>query len=135
MSEVVHVAVGVICRENETGKEVFLTQRKAQSHQGGKWEFPGGKLEDIDNVAAALHRELKEEVAIDVLACQPLMKITHDYGDKKVLLDVYLVEQFLGEPQAQEQQQQQGWFTLTELKSLNFPTANIDIVEKLQNLL
>lgn len=134
MLEIVHVAVGVICRESVKGKEIFLTQRKATSHQGGKWEFPGGKVEATENVAQALHRELKEEVAIELLACQPLIKITHDYGDKKVLLDVHLIEQYLGEPQAQEEQQQQGWFTLSMLDKLTFPEANKAIIEKLHSI-
>ena len=82
-----HVAVGVIKREDK----IFLTKRLAASHQGGKWEFPGGKVEANETLHQALHRELKEEVAIDTLSCTPLMQISHDYGDKKVLLDVFVV--------------------------------------------
>ena len=87
----VHVAVGVIVR----GEQFFLTKRHQDVHQGGKWEFPGGKLEQGETVAQALYRELKEEVAIEILSCLPLVKISHDYGDKQVLLDVYLVDSIL----------------------------------------
>ena len=127
MSKQVHVAVGVIYRD----REFFLTKRAVNVHQGGKWEFPGGKVESGETVAQALARELKEEVAIDVLACQPLIVIEHDYGDKKVMLDVFLVDNFAGEPNALEGQEQ-AWFSLTDLTVLDFPEANKAIVSKLQ---
>tara|TARA_R110001592_G_scaffold33059_1_gene115040 strand:- start:1641 stop:2033 length:393 start_codon:yes stop_codon:yes gene_type:complete len=126
MQKVVHVAVGVIMRE----EQYFLTKRLANAHQGGKWEFPGGKVEKDETVAQALHRELQEEVAIDVLSCYPLIEVSHDYGDKKVLLDVYVVDNFQHEPIAQEGQQS-AWFTLAQLSQCDFPAANVAIVEKL----
>ncbi len=122
-----HVAVGVIVRD----QEYFLTKRLDSAHQGGKWEFPGGKVEKDETVAQALHRELQEEIAIDILSCYPLIKIDHDYGDKKVRLDVYVVDNFQQEPVAQEGQQS-GWFTLDELIKLDFPAANAAIVEALK---
>jgi len=126
MQKVVHVAVGVIIRE----QQYFLTKRLDNAHQGGKWEFPGGKVEKEETVAQALHRELQEEIAIDILSCYPLIEISHDYGDKKVLLDVYIVDNFQQEPIAQEGQKS-GWFSLDELTNLDFPTANAAIIEKL----
>jgi 8-oxo-dGTP diphosphatase len=126
MQKIVHVAVGVIVRE----QQYFLTKRLDSAHQGGKWEFPGGKVEKGETVAQALHRELQEEIAIDTLSCYPLIEISHDYGDKKVLLDVYVVDNFQQEPIALEGQQS-GWFSLEELVNLDFPKANAAIIEKL----
>jgi 8-oxo-dGTP diphosphatase len=126
MNKTVHVAVGVIIRD----EQYFLTKRLKSAHQGGKWEFPGGKVENNETVAQALHRELEEEIAIDVLSCYPLIEISHDYGDKKVLLDVYIVDNFQQEPIAQKGQES-GWFTLHELETLDFPKANTAIIEKL----
>ena len=143
MNKVVHVAVGVIIRGcAEQGYQYFLTKRLEQAHQGGKWEFPGGKAEKEETVAQALARELKEEVAIDILSCQPLIKIEHTYlgkgldeegnkkADKSVCLDVFIVDHFLGEPSAQEGQGQ-GWFSLASLQDLDFPEANKGIIAKL----
>lgn len=131
MSKIIHVAVGVIVASNaEQQTEYFLTKRLAHSHQGGKWEFPGGKVESDETVHQALARELKEEIAIEVLSCIPLTKITHDYGDKKVCLEVFIVDHYLGEPTAQEGQQQ-GWFLLEALRKLDFPQANQSIIELL----
>ncbi|TLU66734.1 8-oxo-dGTP diphosphatase MutT [Thalassotalea litorea] len=128
MKKRVHVAVGVILRNDQ----VFLTRRHVHQHQGGKWEFPGGKVETDETVHQALHRELMEEVAIDTLAMRPLMNIAHDYEDKSVLLEVFVVDQFSGEPESQEGMEQ-GWFKVSELSNLEFPNANKDIIVKLQN--
>jgi 8-oxo-dGTP diphosphatase len=125
----VNVAVGVVKRD----KQYFITQRHVEAHQGGKWEFPGGKVEQNETVATALARELKEEIGIDVLACQPLMTINYDYPDKLVTLDIFIVDQFMGEPTAQEGQKQQ-WVSYRELLSLDFPEANIAIIEKLSEI-
>ena len=129
MQKIVQVAVGVIYQNDQ----FFLTKRAQDVHQGGKWEFPGGKVEDDETVAQALARELKEEIAIEVLSCQPLIIIEHDYGDKKVCLDVYLVDHFIGEPSAQEGQLQ-GWFNFEQLQALEFPQANVAILEQLKAL-
>ena len=126
MSKIVHVAVGIIFNN----REVFLTKRLERAHQGGKWEFPGGKVEQDETVIEALSRELKEEIAIDVISCQPFMEIKHDYGDKQVFLDIYTVNEYIGEPTAQEGQQQ-AWYQPSELKALEFPAANKAIVDKI----
>jgi len=125
----VHVAVGVIVSDGH----FFLTKRHEHVHQGGKWEFPGGKVESNETVAEALMRELKEEVAIDILSCQPLLEIAHDYGDKKVLLEVFLVDNYQGEPSAQEGQQE-DWFSLVELQALDLPQANKAIVSAVNKI-
>jgi len=135
MSKSIHVAVGVIICINEQQTQYFLTKRLESSHQGGKWEFPGGKVEKDETVAQALARELEEEIAIDVLTCLPLMTINHTYienngDDKKVCLEVFVVDNYTGEPKAQEGQQQ-GWFSLAELQQLEFPKANEAIIAKL----
>ena len=131
MTKTVHVAVGVITSINEHNQtHYFLTKRLDDAHQGGKWEFPGGKVEVGETTAQALARELKEEVNIEILSCQPLTTIHHDYGDKKVCLEVFIVDNFIGEPDAQEGQDQ-SWFVLEAFKKLDFPKANEGIIAKL----
>ena len=63
MTTFIHVAVGVITASRDITNEdqqtqYFLTKRLEHSHQGGKWEFPGGKVEKNETVAQALAREL-----------------------------------------------------------------------------
>lgn len=129
MTKVVEVAVGVIMRD----QEVFLTRRAAQAHQGGKWEFPGGKREPEESMIQALSRELKEEVGIEVQQASPLLQIQHDYGDKKVLLDVFTVSQFNNEPESREGLEYR-WVPIQHLPEVDFPEANGVIVEKLLSL-
>jgi len=131
MNKIIHVAVGVIISSNEQYQtQYFLTKRLKHTHQGGKWEFPGGKVEKDETVFQALARELKEEVAIEVLSCIPLTIIDYDYGDKQVCLEVFIVDNYTAEPNAQEGQEQ-GWFLLEDFKSLDFPKANQAIIAEL----
>lgn len=130
MPKAVHVAVGIIKRDNQ----VYLTKRADDVHQGGKWEFPGGKVEEHETLPQALARELKEEVGIEVnlnsVANNTFDTVVHDYPDKRVCLDFVLVNDFAGEPQGCEGQVGR-WFDMAELTGIDFPDANKVIVEKL----
>lgn len=124
MTKLVHVAVGVIV--NADGK-ILIAKRPLNAHQGGLWEFPGGKVDDGETVEQALVRELYEELAISVLASQPLIQIRHHYPDKSVLLDVYKITQFSGLPIGNEGQPVQ-WVNSQELYNFEFPAANRPII-------
>lgn len=121
----VHVAVGVVI---DAHGRILVAQRPQHLHQGGLWEFPGGKVEPGELITDALRRELLEELAIEVVDAEPLIEVEHDYGDKAVLLDVWLVTAFRGEPDGREGQPWQ-WIARDELESLPFPVANIPIIE------
>ncbi|WP_409421116.1 8-oxo-dGTP diphosphatase MutT [Pseudaeromonas sp. ZJS20] len=128
--KVIWVAVGVI---RDAAGRFCICQRHARQHQGGKWEFPGGKVEAGESLPQALARELKEEIGIEVAACEPLLAISHDYGDKQVLLDVWLVSRFSGQAQGLEGQPLR-WVSASELADYAFPEANQAIVAHLQGL-
>jgi len=121
---VVHVVAGVIY--NATG-EVLIAKRPNDKHQGGLWEFPGGKLESNETRAQALARELKEELGIVITHSQPLIRIRHDYPDKSVLLDVWQVDSFSGEAHGKEGQDV-AWVALSDLDRFHFPAANKPII-------
>lgn len=122
----VRVSVGVILDQDK----VFITLREASLHQGGKWEFPGGKCEQGESAQQALVRELHEETGISVNSAVPFMKIEHDYGDKAVCLEVFLVQDFTNQPHGREGQQGK-WVSLTALPDYPFPDANQAIIDKL----
>lgn len=123
-----HVAVGVIRGD---GGDILIAQRAKHAHQGGLWEFPGGKVESGESVQEALCRELKEEVGIEVRAAAPLIKVRHDYGDRRVLLDVWNVSRFSGEPRGCEGQAMR-WMAPDRLEELHFPAANVPIIKAAQ---
>ena len=119
----VHVAVGVIVDDTQN---ILLSLRPDHVHQGGKWEFPGGKVEQGESVEQALARELNEELGITVTSCLPLCQVNHDYGDKQVLLDTYVVNGFTGQPTGKEKQPV-AWHTINQLGYVEFPAANLAI--------
>jgi 8-oxo-dGTP diphosphatase len=120
----VHVAVAVL---RDARGRVLITRRHADSHQGGLWEFPGGKVEPGEDLAAALRRELHEELGIAIGAHRPLLRVRHDYGDKRVLLDVHEVLGFEGEARSCEGQPLR-WVEEQELEDFAFPAANEPIL-------
>ena len=127
--KIVEVAVGVIKRDNK----IYISKRADDLHQGGKWEFPGGKREDHETIEQTLTRELSEEIGIQVTKQSLFMLIEHDYGDKKVRLDVRLVENFEGVPSHLEGQKSQ-WVDINNLSQFTFPDANKVIIDKLMHL-
>ena len=120
----VHVAAAVI--RGSDGR-ILIARRADSQHQGGLWEFPGGKVEAGEAVEIALARELHEELGIVVTQARPLIKVCHDYVDKQVLLDVWEVDGFTGEPHGAEGQPL-AWVTARELPQYDFPEANRPIV-------
>ena len=127
-TNIVHVAVAVI--KNCDG-QILIAKRLEDSHQGGLWEFPGGKVENSETVLEALKRELFEELGIILIKATPLIRIPHDYGDKSVLLDVWYVDQFSGVAFGKEGQET-CWVSESSLASYDFPIANLPIVTAIQ---
>jgi 8-oxo-dGTP diphosphatase len=121
----VHVAAAAIL--DEQGR-VLLSRRPAHVHQGGLWEFPGGKLEPGESAEHALCRELHEELGISVQAARPLIRVLHNYPDKAVLLDVWRVDAFTGTALGCEGQAIE-WVSVTALGDYQFPTANTPIIK------
>lgn len=121
---VVHVAAAAVFDRRQ---RILVSKRPDHVHQGGLWEFPGGKVEADESVAQALARELEEELGIRPVHVRPLIRVPHAYPDKHVVLDVYRVDRFEGVPEGREGQPFQ-WVDLAALSDLDFPAANRPIV-------
>jgi 8-oxo-dGTP diphosphatase len=119
-----HVAAAVI--EDGAGR-ILLARRPAHLHQGGLWEFPGGKVEAGEAVSGALARELKEELGIRVTRAAPLIRIPYAYPDRRVLLDVWRVSAYEGAAYGAEGQVVK-WVERKRLRDYAFPAANRPIV-------
>ncbi len=123
-----HVVAAAIF--NKQG-EVLLALRPAHLHQGGLWEFPGGKIEAGEDARAALARELHEELGITISLARPLIRIPHRYSDKAVLLDVWRVNGFTGDPHGRERQRLE-WVAVNRLRDKDYPAANLPVITALE---
>jgi 8-oxo-dGTP diphosphatase len=77
---------------------VLIAERPPGKHLSGRWEFPGGKIEPGESESAALTRELREELGIEVAAAHPELTLRHDYPDKRVKVSMWIVDRYAGEP-------------------------------------
>lgn len=119
-----HVVVGVIQNSRD---EILISYRKPALHQGGLWEFPGGKVDRGETPAIALCREFEEELGIQPTQFFPFTQIKYKYPDKSVLLDVWRITQFVGEPFGKEGQSIE-WRHKSKFDSNDFPAANAPII-------
>ena len=127
MNDVVHVAVAVIVNDAD---EVCISLRHQDAHQGGLWEFPGGKVESDETVEQALSREIREELGLEILTSRALIRVKHDYGDKSVCLHVRKITGFRGTAAGLEGQQVK-WVPVDHLADHDFPEANQAIIKSL----
>ncbi|MBN2431781.1 MAG: (deoxy)nucleoside triphosphate pyrophosphohydrolase [Acidobacteria bacterium] len=102
---------------------VLLARRRPGDHQGGCWEFPGGKLHAAEDPAAGLAREIREELAVEVDVLSPLTFIYWEYPEKQILLLFYLSRIRSGVPQPVECAAVE-WFDAAALARLSLAAAD-----------
>jgi len=124
----IHVVAGAIL---DAEGRVLIAQRPRGRHMAGRWEFPGGKLAPGEEPYAGLQRELAEELGVTVRAARPLIRLRHQYPDRRVFLDVWQVTAFDGEPQALESQAL-AWARPDELPQHDLIEADQAIVTALR---
>ena len=137
MKKFVHVAVGVIfdCSPSSLASaNILIAKRADHQHQGGLWEFPGGKVETGERVQVALQRELEEELGLQssIDDMRPLITIPFHYPDKSVLLDVWAVYNTTAFKESiGKEGQPLVWVEQSELANYEFPAANKAIIDAL----
>ena len=126
------VAVALI----DADGRVLLAQRPTQKEQGGLWEFPGGKMREGELPEAALIRELKEELGIDVPArcLAPLTFASHSYEKFHLLMPLYACRNWEGEPEPLEGQKL-AWVRKERLRDYPMPAADVPLIPILQDWL
>ena len=124
----VHVVAGVL---PDPAGRVLVARRPRGTHLEGRWEFPGGKLMPGESREAGLARELAEEIGIRVLAARPLIRLEHRYPDRDVVLDVWSVESYSGEPHGREGQRVE-WRDIRSLEAADFPPADAPVLAALR---
>ena len=123
-----HIAVGVI--PDAERRRVLIARRPPDTHQGGLWEFPGGKRQAGESRLQTLQRELAEEIDIRIQAAHPLLCFDYDYPSVAVTLDVWVVDRWSGRPRGREGQAIR-WAAVGELDAAEFPAANRRIIQML----
>jgi 8-oxo-dGTP diphosphatase len=128
-SKTILVVVGILLRENN---QVFIARRSDQVHMGGRWEFPGGKVEEGESLDQALARELQEEIDVTPLKTSHFCTLEYEYDIKNVKLECFLIHEFKGEPISKEGQPIR-WIHQSELTHYDFPDANQALITRLKN--
>lgn len=124
----IDVVAGVIRREDG---RLLIAQRLADDTLGGYWEFPGGKVDPGEELKAALHRELVEELGVETEIGAEIRRIVHAYPDRDVRLYFFEARIVSGEPQKLEVADLR-WVTLDELMDYQFPEADLPLLEQLR---
>ncbi|HEX5055347.1 MAG TPA: Nudix family hydrolase [Gammaproteobacteria bacterium] len=124
----IEVAAAVILDKDR--RRVLVSRRRPDAHQGGKWEFPGGKCAPGESFIEALRRELEEELGIVPTHCRPFLSLVYPYPEKTVVLSVWTVSAYAGTPAGREGQAVQ-WVEINALDPHLFPPANRMIIQAL----
>ena len=125
---VVHVVAGAVI---DAAGRVLIAQRPAGKHLAGGWEFPGGKLDPGEDRRAGLARELREELGISLSTPRPLIRVRHAYDYGEVLIDMWVVRHYRGEPRGLDGQELR-WCTQEELEATELLPADGPIVAALR---
>ena len=129
MKSGIHVVAGALF---DAHGRVLIAQRPAGKHMAGGWEFPGGKVEPGETPRAALIRELQEELGIDVHEAAPLIAYEHEYPHRRVLLDLWVVGCYTGEPQPLDAPALQ-WTAIDDLERVGLLEADWPMIGALRD--
>ena len=124
----VHVAAAVLI--DRRGR-VLIAQRPPGKHLGGAWEFPGGKVEPGETPRQGLARELEEEIGVAIEHPRPLIRLRHTYPTREVLLDVWVVRRYRGQPRGLDGQALR-WCDHKDLRSAQLLPADRPIISVLR---
>ena len=122
------VVAGIL---EDTAGRVLITERVDDGPFHGLWEFPGGKIRQGESPSGALVRELGEEIGVEPLESTHFISLRHDYPDRSVSIDFYLVARWQHEPQGLEGQAL-NWVAVPDLDTTILLPANKPVVEALQ---
>jgi mutator protein MutT len=124
----VHVVAGAVI---DAAGRTLIAQRPPGKHLAGAWEFPGGKLHPSEDRRVGLARELREELGIEIRSPRPLIRLRHTYDYGEVLLDMWVVRHFSGDPQGLDGQALR-WCTPGQLQAAELLPADKLIVAALR---
>jgi len=122
------VAAGILC---DSSGCVLIAERLGDGPFHGMWEFPGGKIGADETAPEALLRELAEELGIEVTVCAPFMNLRHEYDDRTVTIEFFVVSAWNGEPVGREGQALR-WVERDQLDSVALLPADEPVIAALR---
>ncbi|MGC8775555.1 MAG: (deoxy)nucleoside triphosphate pyrophosphohydrolase [Chlorobaculum sp.] len=118
----------VVCAIIERDGRFLIARRPEGKHLARKWEFPGGKVEEAgESEAAALERELQEELGVRVEIIERLIPVEYRYPDRSLRLIAFRCRIVDGVPDAGEHEELR-WIEIDEAGSYDFPEADLPIL-------
>ncbi|MCP4299642.1 MAG: 8-oxo-dGTP diphosphatase MutT [Gammaproteobacteria bacterium] len=124
------VAAGILC---DSKGRVLISERLGDGPFHGMWEFPGGKIGPNETARQALSRELDEELGIEVTAYSSFMNLRHEYDDRVVTIEFFIVSDWNSMPVGREGQRLR-WVPKNQLDALKLLPADMPIVTALQQI-
>lgn len=112
--------------------KILIAKRKADDHQAGKWEFPGGTVEQNETPQACLKREMKEEFGIGISVEEYIGESIYHYEHEAIQLLAYRAHWNSGELVLNDHADYR-WVPAKQLAEYDFAPADIHFVEKLQH--
>jgi mutator protein MutT len=124
------VVTAAVIRRGDT---FLVTRRQRGVHLEGYWEFPGGKCDAGESLAACLEREILEELDASIRPGREVLATEHAYPERVV--ELHFIEcELTGEPQPMLGQEMR-WVARHDLRTLAFPPADDELIELLEHLL
>ena len=123
-----NVAAGILC---DAGGRILIAERVGGGVFNGLWEFPGGKIGADETSVEALSRELAEELGIEVTACASFMNLRHEYDDRVVTIEFFIVSEWNSDPVGREGQALR-WVPRDRLDAEELLPADVPVIEALQ---
>lgn len=124
------MVAGILC---DARRRVLLAERTEDGPMHGLWEFPGGKIHAGESTEAALARELVEEIGVEPIVCTHFLSLDHDYADRRVSIDFFLVTEWRNNPTGLEGQQLR-WVETENLSAEQLLPADAPVIDALQKL-
>jgi 8-oxo-dGTP diphosphatase len=122
------VAAGILC---DSSGRVLIAERLGDGPFHGLWEFPGGKIGSGESSLEALSRELAEELGIEVTSCASFMNLRHEYDDRVVTIEFFIVSDWNSEPIGREGQALR-WVPRDRLDADELLPADVPVIKALR---
>jgi 8-oxo-dGTP diphosphatase len=123
-----NVAAGILC---DAEGRVLIAERLGGGPFHGMWEFPGGKIGAGESSVEALSRELAEELGIEITSCASFMNLRHEYDDRIVTIEFFIVSDWVSEPIGREGQALK-WVPRERLDADELLPADVPVVKALR---